>query len=427
MKSINKIIILAYVLLYLVLPTFAQVSEITFSPQEKEFIPQIKWDDNKLFLTHPTGVYYQDYSCGELPEDWGKWYNRWEMFGFAGYEINDFAINGDKMIGVTSNPYPDGHMFVRSLDGGKTFENFTPKEIAEFVAEGTYYNVKPKFLIQNPIDKNELLLGCICIFRSKDFGETWERCNDFSPAFETAKYHPTDPNIIIVGHHSWYEYFPNGSFSISRDGGKTFDYILYEGDEIVQAKTIAFHYSNPDIIIVGSYPCVISTDKGLTWNIIKDAERFNFDFDTRGSDRLYACGRQNISYSDDFGKTWYELCEIPLYSDDEIIDFVQHEGVIYTYSKKNKVHQIDLSLLETSIDALSAENVGVTLSVAGDMLKVNAETPVTNIEVYNISGIKLLSQAMTDGDVDIANLLQGTYVARLQTVDGRSLSVKFNK
>ena len=73
MKSINKIIILAYVLLYLVLPTFAQVSEITFSPQEKEFIPQIKSDDNKLFLTHPTGVYYQDYSCGKLPEDWGKW------------------------------------------------------------------------------------------------------------------------------------------------------------------------------------------------------------------------------------------------------------------------------------------------------------------------------------------------------------------
>ena len=73
MKSINKIIILAYVLLYLVLPTFAQVSEITFSPQEKEFIPQIKWDDNKLFLTHPTGVHYQDYSCGELPEDWDEY------------------------------------------------------------------------------------------------------------------------------------------------------------------------------------------------------------------------------------------------------------------------------------------------------------------------------------------------------------------
>ena len=71
--------------------------------------------------------------------------------------------------------------------------------------------------------------------------------------------------------------------------------------------------------------------------------------------------------------------------------------------------------------------MGVMLSVAGDMLKVNAETPVTNIEVYNISGIKLLSQAMTDGTVDIANLLQGTYVARLQTIDGRSLSVKFNK
>lgn len=405
----------------------AQVSEIPFNTMPKDFKPQIRWDNEMLFVTYPTGIFYRDYSNGEVSEDWGRHNHKWEMYGFAGHEINDFAINGDRIIGITSNPYPDGEMFIRSNDGGKTYETFTPKEIAEFIASETYYDVKPNFLIQNPNNRNELLLECVFIFRSVDFGETWERIPDFSPDFTTTKYSPLDSNIVIVGWHSWSEYFPNGNFSISQDGGQTFNHIMYEGEEIVDANTIAFHYSNPDIVIIGGFPSVISTDRGETWNVIEEANCINFDFDTRGSDRLYSFGSRSISISDDFGVTWNELCQINLDNDDEIIDFVQHEDVIYTYSKNYKVHKIDLSLLETAVDEIIAENANISLNIAGNNLRINSQIEISSIEIYSIGGIKLLSQKYTSEGINISDLLQGTYIARLQTTDGRSLSVKFNK
>jgi hypothetical protein len=84
-------------------------------------------------------------------------------------------------------------------------------------------------------------------------------------------------------------------------------------------------------------------------------------------------------------------------------------------------------LLETSIDALSAENVGVSVSVIGNDLHIKTQTPISSVEVYNISGIKLISQPCAIGNIDITCLTKGTYIVRVQTVDGRITSVKFNK
>jgi hypothetical protein len=86
-----------------------------------------------------------------------------------------------------------------------------------------------------------------------------------------------------------------------------------------------------------------------------------------------------------------------------------------------------MSLLETSIDALSAENVGVSVSVIGNDLHIKTQTPISSVEVYNISGIKFISQPCAIGNIDITYLTKGTYIVRVQTADGRSLSVKFNK
>ncbi len=408
--------------------TVAQVTQIPFNPLRKVFTPQIIWNDNKLFITHPNGIFYQDYSSGELPQDWGERNNhKWGKYCFAGHEVNDFVINENKIIAVTSNPYPEGEIFIRSFDGGKTYENFTPKEIAEFIEKETYFDVKPSFLIQNSINKNELLLECRAIFRSIDFGETWEIIPDFYTNFVTAKYHPSDPHTVILGYHSFLEYYPNGNFSISHDGGKTFNPIMYDGEEITEANTIAFHYANPDIIVIGGYPCIKTTDKGNTWEVIEGANSSGFDFDTRGTDRMYRFEGNSLLYSDDYGINWNTLCEINLENDDQIIDFTQHDIYIYTYSKKYKVHQIDLSILETAIDEVTTEEKGITLSVVGNVLKITTPTSFSLIEIYDIAGNRVLSHPFSNGITDISDLMQGTYVARLTSSDKETICIKFYK
>ena len=304
MKTINKFFIALSLLIYFTTMSMAQISEIPFNPMPKEFKPEIKWDNDKLFVTYSTGIFYRDYSTGEVQEDWGqRWNQKWEMYGFAGHEINDFVINGDKILGTTSNPGPDGHLLLRSNDGGKTFEEFTPDIIADYIKQDSYFDVKPKFLIQNPNNKDELLLECIFLYRSIDFGETWEKTSNFTQLFTIAEYHPIDSNILILGWHSWSEYYPNGNFSISYDGGKTWESINYTESEFSSSKEIVYHPTNENLIVLGSYPIIKSEDKGVTWETIVEFEldeelydifSTNFEFDTRGSNRLYGIGQKKM-------------------------------------------------------------------------------------------------------------------------------------
>ena len=137
---------------------------------------------------------------------------------------------------------------------------------------------------------------------------------------------------------------------------------------------------------------------------------------------------KSICYSDDFGATWVELCEISLGEEDYVIDFVQHDNKIYTYSKNYKVHQIDLELLESSVEEVAIDNGTVSVSVVGNSLQINSKTPISMVEIYNISGVKLHSSEMLEGAVvDISALTKGTYVARLYASNGNSVSIKFNK
>jgi hypothetical protein len=213
------------------------------------------------------------------------------------------------------------------------------------------------------------------------------------------------------------------------------------------SKEIAYHPTNENLIVLGSYPIIKSEDKGVTWETIVEFEHdedlydifsTNFEFDTRGSNRLYGIGQKkndsysymipkSICYSDDFGATWVELCEISLGKDDYVIDFVQHDSKIYTYSKNYKVHQIDLELLESAVEEITADNCSVSVSVVGNNLQINSQTTISNVDIFNIGGVKVAAQESPANSIDISNLANGTYIARLQAVNGNTVSVKFNK
>lgn len=105
------------------------------------------------------------------------------------------------------------------------------------------------------------------IFRSTDFGQTWENLIEHiygNAAASFIGFHPAQPSIIF---NSGEGYIFDAHINISYDGGQTWNVVSppFPGDNCVHR--IAFHPTNPDRWIVGGEGVVYtSNDNGHTWN-----------------------------------------------------------------------------------------------------------------------------------------------------------------
>ena len=424
MMPIKNIFIISFLLFGTFVTTNAQIRQIMIDRGRESTNRFIKIENNNLYLNHFSGLLYKDISSVLSNNDW-------QSSHFSGFPIDNYFVYENRALAVSiCRNIP---LLIKTEDNGTTYKFYSPEQ---FESSGIY------LLLQNPVNKNEIMAflfnGNICY--SYDFGDTWELRSENYFDIINGKYHPTDPNIIIVGITGPEEAIYYSTFMISFDNGFSWEIIDMNFDG---AAGIAYHYSNPDIIVVNGWKVMKSVDKGKSWEIVyrnggaKPEYTINYiEFDKRGSNRLYGTKwdtskyqtQNQLYYSDNFGATWVELCEISLEEDDYVIDFVQHDNKIYTYSKNYKVHQIDLELLESSVEEVAIDNGKVSVSVVGNSLQINSKTPISMVEIYNISGVKLHSSEMLEGAVvDISALTKGTYVARLYASNGNSVSIKFNK
>ena len=401
MKILSKTIFPICLLMCLALSVTAQVKQIHEPKNSTSSIiePKLRIENSQLFAITADGVYFQNLDeYGNLIDNDLDVFQTLESYHNT---VRDLLVCGNSIILSTT----DG--LLRSEDYGDSWE--VVSEHPAKIERGE---------INNPEEAFAILDYTVYLFHTLDFGKTWEETGTVTEHY--IKTHPLDSQVTISRTISNWAIVDNKNFYITYDYGKTWNDI----GSFIEATDATFHYSNPDIMVVIGKPNMVSKDYGKTWEITSEeflVDRANFD--TRGSDRIYGTRGCALMYSDDLGAKWTEIYRI----ENDISNFVQQNDKIYAITDNFKAYQIDLSLFEVSIDAVSAEKEGVTLSVVGDVLKINAQTPVTNIEIFNIGGIKLLEQRVPTADIDIANLSQGTYVARLQTTDGRSLSVKFNK
>ena len=415
----NLKILSVSLLMCLTLSTSAQVTQIWDSNKyESQTLHNIKVDNDKLFIFTSAGVFEQ--ALDEYGNLIGNGFELSKLFENFCYDARDFIQSGDKIIVVTNNSPQEGYAIFKSIDNGFSWIDKTdsfgshPERITLCQC---YYNRNELYLKS----KNKLIY-------SENFGEDFEKTADiYSNIYDCSKF---DSKILVYStdYLPWQEYH----FYISFDKGKNIHSAV---ENFMMTKDIAFHYSDPNKIIVAGNKIVVSEDGGKTWqNINRNSEELydrtiihNYEFSKSGSDRLYITDNNHLYYSEDYGMTWNELYVLNLTGGDKIKDFIQYSKMIYAYTTFGKVYQMSLGDLEASVETIGVGNENVSVSVEGNNLRINSQSEISNIEIYSIGGIKLLSQAMTDGTVDIANLLQGIYIARLQTADGRSLSVKFNK
>ena len=426
MKTSNKLFIALSLLIYFTTMSMAQVTHI-FDPEtvnSSEIIPKIRIEDNQLFAITPNGVYSQE--LDEFGNLVGESLSLSELFINIEFDINDFVINGNTIFVASTDPDESINLILKSEDKGKTWTNLD--EWKDLVGSVSYQDISIKRGNLQNLNEIYILIGDQIYFTS-DFGETWNRKGACQKEFK--KVSPLDSKICVSCYETFFAVLDNKEFCISNDYGVSWNNI----GSYIETIDVAFHYSDVNKIVLNGNPISVSKDCGKTWEVTKnwgyenkDLYLIQTEFDTRGSDRLYATRSNILLYSDDFGANWNELCVVGESSSDYIANFVQQNDKIYTITKEYKVYEVDLELLESSVEEVAIDNGKVSVSVVGNSLQINSKTPISMVEIYNISGVKLHSSEMLEGAVvDISALTKGTYVARLYASNGNSVSIKFNK
>ena len=263
--------------------------------QYNSFMPQMHVEENTLYVCTNQGLYSKDLTRDE---------SEWQLAGFEGIPLQDYARNGEDILALRHNV--DSCFLLLSHDGGQTYEDITSSDL--IVNNPLNHNVMIR-LAQHPDDPNTLLVlsNIWGIYRSTDFGRTWSRLggNTIGSFFG---YHPARPEIIYnSGEDDIFEPVIN----ISYDNGQTWDCMcpFWTGDNT--AYQIAFNPSNPDRWIFGAYGNMCTTnDNGHTWSLCElnqDARRsiwLQTAYDSDNSNIVYTVSSGKIMCSTDDGDSW---------------------------------------------------------------------------------------------------------------------------
>ena len=266
--------------------------------------PKMHVEDNKLFVCTSKGLYAKDLASGS---------SEWQLSGFDGIPLQDYARRANDILALRYNQ--GGGFLLLSHDGGQTYEDVTP-EI--FKSERHDYLIN---LVQHPTDPNTLLVLSLYygMFRSTDFGQTWENLTKFCYGNAVATiigFHPSRPSVI---YNSGEDGFFGGHINISYDSGQTWtdhgNSLGFPGDNCVHQVT--FHPFNPDRWLAGGEGAVfLSDDNGQTWSVqnywsdlTRSAYWYFSAFDTEHPDTVYMAGCVNgnikLMCSTNGGHSWY--------------------------------------------------------------------------------------------------------------------------
>ena len=300
--------------------------------------PRMHIEGDKLFVCTSQGLYAKDLA---------KEGSVYQLVGFKGIPLQDYVRRGNDILALR---YNRGRGFLLlSHDDGQTYEDITPDIFCKEDQE-----VLPS-IVQHPTDYNTLLVSSLYygVFRSKDFGKTWEQLTDHlwgNANTSQIGFHPTQPNII---YNSGESMIMSGNINISYDDGKTWnnhgESLGFPGDNCVHRP--AFHPTNPNHWVIGGEGCVFTTDdNGETWSVqnywddnSKVAYWYFAEFDNKNPDIVYLVGpldnsviecKIKIMCSTDGGQSWNEPLRLPMMkAHDWVNDLLQYKDRLFIYAE----------------------------------------------------------------------------------------------
>ena len=340
---------------------FHPLGLIFYSERQGEYSqPRMHIEGDKLYVCTNKGLYSKD-----LTNDGSTW----QLEGFEDVPLQDYARKGNDILALRYNK--GGGFLLLSHDGGQTYEDVTPDIFCH-----EKYEVLPS-LVQHPTDPSTLLVSSIFrgIFRSTDFGQTWENLTEELYGNRTASFigfHPAQPSII---YNSGETSFFSGALSISYDEGMSWVFscesLGFPGDNCVHR--MAFHPTNPDRWLAGGEGCVFfSDDNGQTWNCqnywgdeSREAYWYFSAFDSEHPDTVYMAGNTsgymsviNVMCSTDGGHSWHPSQTMTKRTEVETVsDMLQYRDrlLIYTESDVYEVSKAELLAQSTAIRSVTTD------------------------------------------------------------------------
>ena len=319
--------------------------------------PRMHVEGDRLYVCTSQGLYAKDLSADN---------STWQLVGFEGIPLQDYARRGSDILALRYNE--GGSFLLLSHDGGQTYEDVTPE-----IFRGEKYERLPS-LAQHPTAPNTLLVSSLYwgVFLSTDFGQTWENLTEFIYGNAGASFigfHPTRPSII---YNSGEDNIMEGHINISYDSGQTWNNhgnsLGFPGDNCVHQPT--FHPTNPDRWLAGGEGCVfLSDDNGQTWscqNYWDDESRSAYwyfsAFDNEHPDTVYMAGHLmrsgqkgaciKLICSTDGGRSWHPSQVMSFEKDFERVNDLQQYGdrlLVYSESDVYEVSKAELVAQSTTV------------------------------------------------------------------------------
>ncbi|PWL61743.1 MAG: hypothetical protein DBY35_04305 [Bacteroidales bacterium] len=264
--------------------------------------PRLQVIDDMLYAPGPNGI--MRHAKGAR--------SQWEPFAMQGINVIDFRILGDEII---ASVIPDEYSQITGMDlrpvtrllkgqvSGTEFRDITPPEM-EYTYDG-YIFTYLSAMAQHPVDKNcVMIMGHGGIFRSEDFGETWEKLTHYEATYNGHSFlgwHPQNPDILFLTSES---FIYVGMVCRSIDGGKTWEIFYPDPDNESSCHCIAFDPDNADhLFISGEYAIYESFDCGETWRtalndkvavpILGYAYKIMYDPADSDNKTIYSAGHAN--------------------------------------------------------------------------------------------------------------------------------------
>jgi photosystem II stability/assembly factor-like uncharacterized protein len=199
---------------------FQWTAPILFSPHD----PNVLYHGaNVLFRTTDHGVHWEAISGDLTRNDKSK--QKWAGGPLTG--DNTGVEVYDTIFSLAESPVAKGQIWVGTDDGlvqltrddGKTWQNVTPAKLPAWATvEGIEASHKDAGTAYVTVDARRLNDVHPYLFRTRDFGKSWEQLSKGLPDDQhlfVLREDPTDPNLLYVGAE-------RGVF-LSRDGGNSFE------------------------------------------------------------------------------------------------------------------------------------------------------------------------------------------------------------
>ena len=303
--------------------------------------PKMHVEGDRLYVCTSQGLYAKELSNDN---------SAWQLVGFEGIPLQDFARRSDDILALRYNE--GGGFLLLSHDGGQTYEDVTPE-----IFRGEKRGRLPS-LAQHPTAPNTLLVSStyLGLLLSTDFGKTWENISEFvygNTAASVIGFHPSRPNIIYnSGEGGFFE----GHINISYDNGQTWNdhgnSLGFPGDNCVHQPT--FHPTNPDRWLAGGEGCVfLSDDNGQTWSCqdywddeTRSAYWYFSAFDNEHPDTVYLAGCLGrngqkkacikLMCSTDGGRSWHPSQVMTSDREfDRVNDLLQYGDRLFVYAESD--------------------------------------------------------------------------------------------